>query len=154
MAEIPAEEEIVQAKVGDEAPNFTLTDTAGQPHTLAAYRGKPVILYFWASWCPYCVDEMPELSLFRDSYQDEGLEVLAINILESTEHVRGFIKEKDLSYPVLLDESGRVTRSFLVRATPTYIFIDKDGVYRDLVIGTPRKGVLESKVEPLFTSTD
>ncbi len=154
MAELQEEAEIRQAKVGEAAPDFTLTDLSGEAQSLSAYQGRPVILYFWASWCPYCTDEMPSLNDFRDAYQEEGLEVLAINILESAEHVRKAVEEMKLTYPVLLDESGRVTRSYLVRATPTYILIDSDGVYRDLVVGSPRKGVLEGKIAPLLPSNN
>ena len=94
---------------------------------------------------------MPDLNDVREAYSDAGLEILAINILEQPGKVRDAARHLGTKYPVLLDENGWVTRADSVRATPTYIFIDRDGVYRDLVVGSPRAGVLEAKIAPLLS---
>ena len=148
---LPVAAEIEEARLGQPAPDFVLSDTEGRNHALSAYRGRPVILYFWASWCPYCTEEMPDLNDVREAYSDAGLEILAINILEQPGKVRDAARHLGTKYPVLLDENGWVTRAYAVRATPTYIFIDRDGVYRDLVVGSPRAGVLEAKIAPLLS---
>lgn len=143
-------DDVVLAEQGKVVPDFTLADIDGRAVSLSAYRGRPVIVYFWASWCPYCIDEMPGFNGLRDKYQDAGLEILAVNILEQAAHVRASAREMNLSYPVLLDQDARVTRSFVIRATPTFILIDRNGVYHDVVIGSPREGVLEGKIEALI----
>lgn len=141
---------IQEATVGQKVPDFTLTDTSGRTHSLSGYEGRPVILYFWASWCPYCMEGMPALGLLQDSYQDDGLVVLAVNILEEPANVQAAVRPMDLSYPLLLDETGVVTRSFVVRAIPTYVFIDRSGIYKDTIIGSARQGHLESKIEAIL----
>lgn len=147
---LPPAETLVEARQGEPAPDFTLTDLEGKAHSLAAYRGRPVILYFWASWCPYCTNEMPQLNRVRAAYQDAGLEILAVNILEQAAKVRSVSRSLGIEYPVLLDEAGVVTRTFAVRATPTYVLIDREGVFRDVIVGSPREGVLKAKLEPLL----
>lgn len=152
-ATLPQGETIIEAQQGKPAPDFTVQDPAGNLHSLSSYQGRPVVLYFWASWCPYCIDEMPGLNRLAETYREQGLVVLAVNILEQPAKVRHFLQGMNVSYPVLLDLDGHVTRSFLIRATPTYVFIDAEGVYRDQYIGTPRSGVLEAKIHALLHTT-
>lgn len=151
---LPPAETVVEARQGEPAPDFTLTDVDGKAHSLAAYRGRPVVLYFWASWCPYCTNEMPQLNRVRAAYQEAGLEILAVNILEQPAKARSVSRSLGVEYPVLLDETGAVTRTFAVRATPTYVLIDREGIYRDVIVGSPREGVLQAKLEPLLARAE
>lgn len=142
----------VFAEIGREAPDFTLSRLDGSPTSLSAYKGRPVLLYFWASWCSYCVDGMPKLMAIKEQYQEQGLEILTVDIMERADKVRRAVQEHGLSLPVLLDDSGQVTQQYLIKATPTYIFIDKDGIYRDILVGAAREGALEGRLHPLLSS--
>lgn len=146
----PSDETRTFAEPGKAAPNFTLTDLSGKPIALSTYRGRPVILYFWASWCPYCVQSIPQLNELQAAHEEEGLQILAIDILEKPETVRKVARELKISFPVLLDEHADVTQTYLVKATPTYIFIDRQGVYRDILVGSPRRGAVEGRLDPLL----
>lgn len=138
------------AELGREAPDFTLTRLDGSRTALSAYRGRPVILYFWATWCSYCIEGMPELHALKRQYEEQGLEILAIDIMESADKVGRSVAAHGITLPVLLDDAGRVTEQYLVKATPTYIFIDRDGVYRDILVGAAREGALEGRLHPLL----
>lgn len=138
------------AEVGKPAPDFTLEDLEGRAISLSSYRGRPVILYFWATWCSYCINDLPQLSEVYQRYRSEGLEVLAIDILEVKERVARTAAELELAFPVLLDTDARASTLYAVRATPTYVFIDRSGVVREVLIGSPRPGAVEGRLAPLL----
>jgi len=122
-------------KVGNLAPDFQLNNLDGESVSLSDLRGKPVLINFWATWCPYCVDEMPYIQEVYDEWLSKGLVVLAINKGESPSKVEEFVKDYDLSFPVLLDVKGDVANKYNIRPLPTTFFIDKDGIIRDIRIG-------------------
>lgn len=138
------------AEVGKAAPDFTLEDLQGRPVSLSAYLGRPVILYFWATWCSYCIDDLPRVNEVYDRYRSQGLEVLAIDILETKERVARTAADLELAFPVLLDAEARASKLYAIRATPTYIFIDRAGVVRGILIGSPRPGAVEGRLAPIF----
>jgi peroxiredoxin len=124
------------ASTGDkEWVDFTLPDTSGRQVSLGPFIGKkPVLLVFWATWCPHCNAAVPEINRFHAEYSPAGkLQILALDYKESVEKVNAFIAEKKVSYPVLLDRGGLAARKFRVVGIPTYILIDREGsvVYRD-----------------------
>ncbi len=133
------------------APSFALADLSGQTVELSALQGKVVILNFWASWCPPCRAEMPELDrVFRET-QDAGARVLAVDQMEDVNTVRAFGDQLQLSFPLLLDSDGAVSSRYQVRALPTTFFIDRRGVIRDVVVGGPMtRQVIEDKLKPLL----
>lgn len=138
------------ASLDQPAPDFTLPDLDGSPVSLSSFAGRPVIVYFWATWCHYCVPSMQELQAIRAQYRDQGLEVLAVNILENKERVNAHVRRHNLALPVLLDQTALVTRLYGVRATPTYYLIDRDGTVRAIIVGAARPGVLQDRLETLF----
>ena len=103
---------------------MTLDD--GRSLNLSDLRGRPVMLNFWATWCPPCRAEMPEI--VEAARQDEDLVVLAINVLEDVVHVEKFAEEYEMHIPVVLDADGAIQDLYQVRGMPTSIFIDRDGV--------------------------
>ena len=133
-------------EVGKEAPDFTLESLDGAALSLSSYRGRPVVLYFWATWCSYCVEGFPHLIELYSRFREEGLEVLAIDILESRDRVAQAASELGLPFPVLLDANARASKLYAVRATPTYVFIDRAGAVRDILIGAPRPGAVEGRL--------
>ena len=124
-----------------ENTEFTLESASGEHVSLRkAAAGKPVLLVFWATWCPHCNEAVPEINGIR-SRHSERLQILAINYMEKRRKVNAFIKEKGISYPVLLDSDGKVAGQFNVVGIPTYILLDRDG--RVVHTGNDLPGSLE-----------
>ena len=125
------------AEIGNLAPDFQLDNLNGQPVSLNDFRGKPVLINFWATWCPPCRSEMPFIQdTFTDKkWIDEGLVVLAIDIGESPSTVREFVKNYGLTFPVLLDSTRDVSLEYYIRGIPTTFFIDREGIIQDIRIG-------------------
>lgn len=117
------------------AIDFTLTDQYGNSHTLSDYKGKTVFLNFWATWCPPCRAEMPDIQKIYDSYQENGDDSLVILGVASPgqgregtlEDVASFLEENGYTYPVLMDTEGAQFTAYGVYSLPTTFMIDKDG---------------------------
>jgi peroxiredoxin len=112
---------------GDLAPNFALQGGDGAIRQLADYRGKPVVLNFWATWCAPCRQEMPELVAAFQDHQDQDLVILGINAQESGQQARQFMDQYQITFPVALDSRGEVQQLYQVRGLPTTVFIDREG---------------------------
>jgi len=125
-------------EIGKAAPGFQLTDIDGQSISLSDFRGEPVLLNFWATWCGPCRSEMPYIQEVYDERSEPGLVILAINIGESLTTVEEFMQDYNLSFPVLLDLEGNVAEKYNIRGIPTTYFIDSDGIIRDIMIGAFR----------------
>jgi peroxiredoxin len=121
--------------VGKPAPDFQLPNLEGQPISLSDFRGKPVLLNFWATWCGPCVFEMPFIQSIFEESSDTGLVILAVNIGEAPPTVRDFIQSGNFSFPVLLDTSQDVALEYNVRGIPTTFLIDKDGIIQVIKVG-------------------
>jgi peroxiredoxin len=131
VAEIPAAGSAFDTiDVGQVAPDFTLPGVDGELVRLSDFRGRPVIINFWASWCAPCKLEMPELQAAYEAHQDEGLVILALNQDESAELARDFFyDEMGLTFTPLLDDNSLVAAAFGAYAVlPTTIFVDGQGV--------------------------
>ncbi len=122
-------------QVGNLAPDFQLQNLDGQTASLGDLRGEPVLINFWATWCPPCRDEMPYLQQIYEEWSGKGLMLLAIDIGESPALVKEFLDEHNLSMPVLLDTESSVAEKYNIIAIPTTLFIDKDGIIREKRIG-------------------
>ncbi len=132
--------------VDNPAPDFSLFTPDNQLVTLEGYRGLPVMLNFWATWCSPCVAELP---LIQERYlaHRPDLVVLAVNECEPPDVVTDFIADTDLELPVLLDEDCSVgDRDYLVNAYPTSIFIDANGVVQSVYIGSMTASVLDKNL--------
>ncbi len=117
----------LQAKTGELAINFNLLDLENQEISLSEFRGMPVILFFWTTWCPFCREELKQLNLMHRELSENGVQVLAINVEEPAEKVQRFMQRYPFSYKVLLDKDATVARDYGILGVPTYIFIDKEG---------------------------
>jgi len=122
--------------VGKEAPDFTLTDMQGQQVSISQFRGKVVILNFWATWCPPCREEMPSMEkLYRD-HQDQGLVMLAVNVEENGKQlVSKFLQKTPYSFPILLDSENTAQNAYGVFRFPESFIIDRNGVVVEKIIG-------------------
>jgi peroxiredoxin len=106
--------------------DFTLTDLQGHQWTLQSLRGKVVLVNFWATWCPPCRKELPDLEQLSERFKDQGLVVLAISD-EELAKVQPFVAERKLTYPVLLDAGGKVGKEFAVEGIPKSFVYDREG---------------------------
>jgi len=137
------------ARVGESAPDFTLNNLDGQAVSLSDFRGKGVLVNFWATWCNPCREEMPYLQeIFEDSNNtSSSVVILTVNLGESHSTVADFMDFYHLSLPVLFDTKGVVVQRYGIQYVPTTFFIDKDGIIRDKVIGTfPNKMAIEDRM--------
>jgi len=135
------------------APEFTLESLSGDQISLSDMRGKVVVLNLWASWCPPCRAEMPALQRVYQENHERGLEVLAVNITaqDNLAAVEAFVQEFNLTFPILLDTSGKVGKAYIMRAFPTTFFIDQEGVIQRVIVGGPMSEVtLQSTVDQLL----
>lgn len=106
--------------------DFTLKTIDGKNLTLSQLKGKVVFLNFWATWCPPCRTEMPSMEILHQRYKDQGLEFVAVDIMESGAEVSDFLRDNRYSFPVVLDASGNVSSSYGIQAVPATFIIDRD----------------------------
>lgn len=128
--------------VGKKAPEFTLNTLDGQAKTIGKQRTVTVI-NFWATWCPPCREEMPELNQFYQGHKQD-IDFYAINIQESPAKVNDYIHTNQLVFPVLLDRDGGIAKIFQINAIPTTVVIDKHGIIQYRKAGTVTKSELET----------
>ena len=130
---------VVSAEVGTEigmqAPDFTLKNMNNNEVSLSDYRGQKVFLNFWASWCPPCRKEMPDMQKLHEEYGAEEVAILAVNVGESKSTAANFMMQNGLSFPVLLDNSKDTARNYLVRGIPSSYFLDQNGIIEEKVVG-------------------
>lgn len=109
----------------------------GQKVSLADHQGSPMFIYFWATWCPYCVKELPStIAQVQREYKDQGLVVYAVNIEEGKRTVGSWVEKNKLTLPVLLDPPGDASGAYQVTATPTVYLIGRDGKLVAKALGT------------------
>lgn len=132
-AELHFDEE--RPALGFRAPDFELQDMNGQSVRLSALRGKPVLLNFWASWCPPCRKEMPDLQEFFRQYGAK-IHVIGINWNDQLSTVQEFLSQYGITYTNLLDTNGKIFVLYELTGLPTSFFIDEDGIIRGKWLGS------------------
>lgn len=120
--------------VGAIAPDFTLQSITDETVSLSDYRGKGVLVNFWATWCGPCRLEMPDLQARFEKYSDDFV-ILAVDNDEPKEAVAAFFDELSLTFPALLDPGAKTQELYLVRGYPSSVFIDRNGVIQVVHIG-------------------
>ena len=121
--------------VGTPVEDFQLVDLNGNTQSLSQYRGKVVLLNFWATWCKPCTTEMPAMQASFDKLRDKGFVVLAVNELEDDAKVRDHIKQYGHTFPVLMDRDNKVANQFGVFGLPVSVFIDPQGRVQEYIKG-------------------
>ena len=137
--------------VGRPAAAFTLQAFDGAPVTLEAYRGKVVVVNFWASWCyPACYEEAPVLEQGWRAYRDRGLVVVGVDIQDTVEAGQKFIRDFGLTFPNARDVNGKVSIDYGVYGVPETFFVDRKGRIRGKHVGAVTDEVFHRQVQPLL----
>ncbi len=142
----------VQPQKGFLAPEFSLKSLAGGTIKLSDMHGKPILVNIWASWCTPCQAEMPAIQKMFDRYGSK-IAILAVNSTtqDSLADVTAFVTNNQLTFPVLLDKDGAVTKSYQVQALPTTFFINANGIIQEVIIGGPMsETLLEIRIQQLL----
>jgi peroxiredoxin len=121
--------------VGMQAEDFSLIDLEGKSQSLSQYRGKIVLVNFWATWCKPCTIEMPAMQKIYDKLRGKGFVVLAVNELEDDAKVREHIKQYGYTFSVLMDRDNKVANQFGVFGLPVSVFIDEKGIVQEYIKG-------------------
>ncbi|WP_373019602.1 TlpA disulfide reductase family protein [Thiomicrorhabdus sp.] len=125
----------LQIYSGDQNRNLNLQDLSGEAVSLADYKGKVVLLNFWASWCPPCVHEMPSMARLNDQLDGQPFEILAVNLAEEQRAIKAFLMQHPVNFPILQDPSGSAVKTWQVFAYPSSYLIDKQGKIRFALFG-------------------
>jgi thiol-disulfide isomerase/thioredoxin len=120
--------------VGSGAPDFTFTTSDGGTHKLSDYRGKPLVLHFWATWCGPCIRELPLISRLTASGPGD-MTVLAVNCAETDQEISSFLRNKRLNLNVVTDQTGHISELYNIYAIPQTFMIDGEGVIRSVRVG-------------------
>ena len=120
---------------GGATPPLALQDLAGSRHALEDYRGKVVLINFWATWCEPCRAEMPSINKLRAALAGQPFAVLAVNLAETEPRIRRFMEQVPLDFPVLLDRDSAVAKDWRARVLPASFLVGPDGRIRYAVIG-------------------
>lgn len=133
------------------APDFSLVNVSDNSTvSLSNYRGKAVIVFFWATWCQFCNREMPSLQMVYETYKDDGLVVLAVDVGESASKARNYKDANRLTFPVLDDSGNGVASTYRVTGFPTHYFVDPSGVITRINIGGMDYWALTGEVKSLL----
>jgi peroxiredoxin len=132
------------------APRLELTDLQGDPVSLETYRGKVVLVNNWATWCPPCREEMPELQAYYLAHIKQGFVIIAIESGEPAASVADFVRQFGLTFPVWLDPGGSALDAFENMDLPSSYLVDQDGTIRMRWTGPVNRGTLEKYVTTLL----
>lgn len=131
-AQSPAQDDAGTVRIGSPAPDFRLPALAGGSKSLAQYRGKIVLVNFWASWCPYCVSEMPSMDRLVRSFPKGDLVILAVNI---EKQIPEKYRRAPVSFDFLSDAAGKVQQRYGANRLPDTFIVDRKGIIRERVVG-------------------
>jgi peroxiredoxin len=135
-----------------QAADFSLPDINGKNLSLSSFRGKVVILSFWATWCPSCKEEMPRFNTLYNEMKSRGLEIVAVSSDYSLGYLKDYLSDKNFNFTILFDEKRTVTRQYRIPYLPVTFLIDKKGLIVEKIPGEfewPSAGMQE-KLEKLL----
>ena len=144
------QEGVQKAIMGKSVGNFSMIDLDGQTIQLSDYQGKYVLINAWATWCPPCRAEMPDLNEFYQEHHDKGFEILAINAGETRDVAAQFADNLGLDFKIVLDSDGKILNGLGITGFPTSILIDPEGKVAVIHIGMIFPEDLNTKVLPLL----
>ena len=139
-----------RAKQLKPAPDFTLTDISGHPLQLSDYKGKVVLLDFWATWCAPCRSEIPKFVEWQKQYGPQGLQVIGISMDDSDKPVPGFVQQFGIDYPIALGDAKLADQYGGVLGLPVTFVIGRDGQIHHKHVGLTDMALLEGEVKQLL----
>jgi peroxiredoxin len=145
------EQTVIPPQIGASLSNFTLTDLQGQKVQLSDYKGQVVLVNTWATWCPPCRAEMPDLNSYYQTHKNEGFVVLAINAGDPQSSAAEFAQNNHLAFPVLLDSNLQVLDGFGIHSFPTSIVVGRDGRVKTIHVGMYSPEALAADITPLLS---
>jgi peroxiredoxin len=138
-------------RTGDAFPPTAVSDRQGNPVTLPDdFKGKVVIIHFWATWCPFCIKEIRALESLYGAYKDKGLVPFSVNVGEDNQTIVSFLKNDTVTYPILMDRSSEAARQSGVTGLPTTFICDRNGVIKFKIVGEINKSGLERLLKTMF----
>ena len=120
---------------GDMAPDFKSETVNEVSFSLANIKGKKILIHFWADWCSECRAEFPKLEEAYQKYKNDNFEIIAVNVAQSGKHVKSFVDEFNLTFPMLLDEQSEIAKQYGIRGLPTNFFVDENMYVTKIIIG-------------------
>lgn len=123
-------------KEGMEVPDFRVYNLEGKAFTKSNFKGKIIVVNFWASWCPPCIEEMPLFVEIKKRYQESGIELVLANVGENVDDIRNFIDKNKFAISVYRDPNKEASRMFGTYKYPETYIIDQDGILRKKIIGS------------------
>ncbi|MSP13650.1 MAG: TlpA family protein disulfide reductase [Chloroflexi bacterium] len=142
------------ARKGAAPPTFSLPGVDGKNISLDQFKGHPLVINFWATWCSPCRYEMPFLQQAQDKYRDQGLVVLGVDVAEDPSLVGAFAKQFNLSFPIVVDGTGAVSNIYQAHAIPITYFVDKNGVVTDVHPGAMNESILKGFLSKILTTSN
>jgi thiol-disulfide isomerase/thioredoxin len=133
----------VGVNVGELAPDFSLADLDGNQISLSDFRGETVFVNFWATWCPPCRAEMPEMEAIYQEYKNKDVVIIGIDVRETKGEVLQYVQANGYNWTFVLDTTGAVTGTYKVPAIPTSFFINREGIIQTVNIGPMTKRAME-----------
>jgi thiol-disulfide isomerase/thioredoxin len=134
---------------GHPAPEISLVSTGGEPLSLSDFKGKPVVINFWATWCAPCRAETPDLQEVHRELGDEMV-IFGVNVTQQDQgDIEAFLQEFGVTYPVGLDVDGEAFRAYSVLGLPTTVFVDRNGIINEVFTGPVTKAYVASKLGDL-----
>lgn len=139
-------------RIDQPAPEFNMRTLDGKTVSLSDYKGQPVWISFWASWCPPCRAENPDIEGMYQKYKDKGLVILAPAIGEDSSTVAGYVKRTGLTFTVGVDETTQLAANYRIVGIPTHFFIDRDGALQVWRIGSMSTKTMEKNIEKIIST--
>jgi cytochrome c biogenesis protein CcmG/thiol:disulfide interchange protein DsbE len=137
------------AVVGQPAPAWTQPTTTGAKLSMDSLRGKPVYLNFFATWCPPCNEEAPDVNALQKQYASQGLQTVGIDELENQKQATAFVNKFHLVYPAVVDD-GTLQGQYSINGLPVHVFIDRSGVVRKIVRGEMSKNDIAASIRAIL----
>jgi peroxiredoxin len=126
--------------VNQKIPDFTLNNTKGAKVNLAQYRdNQPTIVFFWATWCPHCREQIKELNKNKDKISGQGIKILLVDVGEDAAQVNKYVSKNNLALDIVLDQEQKVSEDYGLIGVPTFFFVDKNGTIKAVEHVLPEK---------------
>lgn len=137
------------ARVGQPAPNWTQPTASGDKLSFASLRGKPVYLNFFATWCPPCNEEAPDVNALQKQYAARGLQTVGVDELEDAKKAKQFVRKYGLVYPAIVDD-GTLQNQYSINGLPVHVFIDRRGIIKKIKVGEMSKSEIAASIKAIL----